>query len=77
MMLRSKRNNKLPATLFFLFAGGLIFQINTASAQDTLKQQTIDIYNVYQPKLRNAARLNLTASLPGIDTSRPDRKSVV
>ncbi len=71
MMLRSKRNNKLPAALFFLFAGGLIFQINTASAQDTLKQQTIDIYNVYQPKLRNAARLNLTASLPGIDTSRP------
>lgn len=42
-----------------------------ANAQDTLKQETIDIISTYQPKLRDAAKLNLTASLPGVDTSRP------
>ncbi|ASZ11779.1 hypothetical protein KTO58_16010 [Chitinophaga pendula] len=42
-----------------------------ANAQDTLKQETIDIISTYQPKLRDAAKLNLTASLPGVDTARP------
>jgi len=42
-----------------------------AQGQDTLKQQTIDIYNVYQPELRNAAKLNITASLPPFDTTHP------
>ncbi|WP_298733758.1 hypothetical protein [uncultured Chitinophaga sp.] len=40
-------------------------------AQDSLKQETIDIISTYQPKLRDAAKLNLTASLPGTDTARP------
>ncbi|WP_123844507.1 porin family protein [Chitinophaga lutea] len=39
--------------------------------KDTLKQETIDIISKYQPKLPGAAKLNLTASLPGIDTTRP------
>lgn len=39
--------------------------------KDTLKQETIDIISKYQPRLRDAAKLNLTASLPAIDTSRP------
>ncbi|WP_344980318.1 hypothetical protein [Compostibacter hankyongensis] len=43
-----------------------------AQQQDsTIQQQTIDIYNVYQPELRNAAKLNLTTALPSIDTTRP------
>lgn len=42
-----------------------------ARAQDSLKQETIDIISTYQPKLRDAAKLNLTASLPGVDTARP------
>ncbi len=58
---------------FLLALGtGLCLQL-TASAQkkDTLKQETIDIISKYQPKLPNAAKLNLTASLPYGDTSRP------
>ncbi len=43
----------------------------SARAQDSLKQETIDIISTYQPKLRDAAKLNLTASLPGADTARP------
>lgn len=39
--------------------------------KDTLKQETIDIISKYQPKLRDAAKLNLTASLPAVDTTRP------
>ncbi|SEM09210.1 hypothetical protein SAMN04488505_103349 [Chitinophaga rupis] len=42
-----------------------------AWAQDSLKQETIDIISTYQPKLRDAAKLNLTAALPGVDTARP------
>ena len=41
-------------------------------AQDkNLKQETIDIISNYRPKLRDAAKLNLTASLPASDTTRP------
>ncbi|NLR79772.1 TonB-dependent receptor [Chitinophaga eiseniae] len=43
-------------------------------AQEPLKQETIDIISTNQPKLRDAYKLNLTASLPGIDTSRPSLK---
>lgn len=39
--------------------------------KDSLKQETIDIISKYQPKLRDAAKLNLTASLPALDTARP------
>ncbi|HEX5551903.1 MAG TPA: hypothetical protein VFX43_01560 [Chitinophagaceae bacterium] len=47
--------------------------LQTASAQQdsSLQQQTIDIYNIYQPTLRAAAKLNLTATLPRRDTTRP------
>jgi len=43
--------------------------VRQASGQDSLKQQTIDIYSSYQPSLRQAAKLNLTANLPALDTS--------
>ena len=60
-------------TKFFLAlgAGLLIQQVATAQKKDTLKQETIDIISKYQPKLRDAAKLNLTASLPSVDTTRP------
>lgn len=53
-----------------LAVAGLGLQQNVL-AQDSLKQETIDIISTYQPKLRDAAKLNLTASLPGTDTARP------
>lgn len=40
-------------------------------AQDSLKQSIINIYSTYQPILKDAAKLNLSASLPLIDTSKP------
>lgn len=46
----------------------------TAHAQkkdSTLKQETIDIISSYQPKLKEATKVNLTASLPNRDTARP------
>lgn len=52
-------------------AAAAAFIHQQAAAQDTLKQETIDIISTYQPKLRDAAKLNLTAALPGIDTARP------
>lgn len=60
-------------TKFFLALGaGLLTQLAaTAQKKDTLKQETIDIISKYQPKLPNAAKLNLTASLPSVDTTRP------
>jgi len=55
----------------FLTVAGCIFLQQQAHAQETLKQETIDIISNYRPKLRDAAKLNLTASLPGFDTTRP------
>ncbi|ACU59817.1 TonB-dependent receptor [Chitinophaga pinensis] len=39
--------------------------------KENLKEETIDIISNYRPKLRDAAKLNLTASLPSFDTTRP------
>jgi hypothetical protein len=60
-----KKALPLSVALAMLLAPGILH------AQDSLKQQTIDIYSTYQPKLRDAAKLSLTASLPYIDTTRP------
>ena len=56
---------------FLIVAGGSILLQQQAQAQEVLKQETIDIISNYRPKLRDAAKLNLTASLPGFDTTRP------
>lgn len=53
----------------------LILWINVAMAQqskDSLQQQTIDIYNVYQPTLRAAAKLDLNTTLPSSNQNRPN-----
>jgi hypothetical protein len=55
----------------FLTIAGCVFLQQQAHAQEALKQETIDIISNYRPKLRDAAKLNLTASLPGFDTTRP------
>ncbi|WP_298712868.1 hypothetical protein [Chitinophaga sp.] len=56
--------------IYIAFA--LAFPLSALAQQkDSLKQETIDIISKYQPKLPNAAKLNLTASLPTVDTSRP------
>ncbi|CAL1517107.1 hypothetical protein [Chitinophaga sp. MM2321] len=68
--------NKRAFTIAALGIAGLLQQ-QQASAQETLKQETIDIISTNQPKLRDAYKLNLTASLPGIDTSRPSLKYAV
>lgn len=44
----------------------------TAQQNDSLQQQTIDIYNVYQPKLQNAVKLNLNATLPPQNSKQPE-----
>jgi hypothetical protein len=51
---------------------GAVMLSQQGIAQDkNLKQETIDIISNYRPKLRDAAKLNLTASLPASDTTRP------
>ena len=62
--------NKRTFIITALGVAGLLSS-QKAAAQEPLKQETIDIISTNQPKLRDAYKLNLTASLPGIDTSRP------
>lgn len=72
--------SKKKKFLFYCLAGAMALSAPAAHAQqgdtnrqpgDSLQQQTIDIYNVFQPKLRDAAKLNINASLPALDTTRP------
>jgi hypothetical protein len=56
---------------FLTVTGCSVLLLQQAHAQEVLKQETIDIISNYRPKLRDAAKLNLTASLPGFDTTRP------
>ncbi len=65
--------NKRTFLLSALGLTGMLFS-QKAAAQEALKQETIDIISTNQPKLRDAYKLNLTASLPGIDTTRPSMK---
>lgn len=65
--------NKRTFIITALGAAGLLSSQKTF-AQEPLKQETIDIISTNQPKLRDAYKLNLTATLPGIDTSRPSLK---
>ena len=65
--------NKRTFIISALGLTGMLFS-QKAAAQEALKQETIDIISTNQPKLRDAYKLNLTASLPGIDTARPSMK---
>src|SRR5699024_9195271 len=49
--------------------------LNSSNAQqknDSIAQQTIDIYNIYQPTLPAAAKLHLNAGLPKSKEERPN-----
>jgi hypothetical protein len=56
---------------FFILAGLILPRTTQAQQDSSLQKQTIDIYNVYQPVLHAAAKLNLTATVPRRDTTRP------
>jgi hypothetical protein len=48
-----------------------LFTLTSTAQRDTTKRQTIDITSSYKPVLRNAAKINLSASALTSDTSRP------
>lgn len=59
----------ITMSLLFFLPG---YQKGMAQQADSmLQQQTIDIYNVYQPTLRAAAKLNLTGTLPQRESAQP------
>ncbi len=57
-------------TLLMIFTD--IFITKAQQKNDSLQKQTIDIYNIYQPTLREAAKLNLNTSLPQTTQNRPN-----
>lgn len=77
-MVFNRQNNMQKRIFSILKISGLVScmllilsQSSMAQQDTTIQQQTIDIYNTYQPVLRAAAKLNLTATLPRLDTVRP------
>ena len=48
-----------------------LFVLSGMAQRDTSKRQTIDITSSYKPVLRNAVKINLSASPLSADTSRP------
>lgn len=70
--MQKKVRQVIPINLLLLFLLSLTFTQKGFAQQDsTLQQQTIDIYNQYQPTLRQAAKLNLTGTLPQLETVQP------
>ena len=75
----SKKHNLLHNLLCYPLRGigGLLlvacclFASNAIAQRDTTKRQTIDITSSYKPVLRNAVKINLSASPLVADTSRP------
>lgn len=65
-----KRNSIMPIKKINLFFFAL-FVYAQLSAQDTTHRQTIEITSSYKPHLRNAVKIDFTATLPTADTSRP------
>ena len=60
------------SALLTLAAIGFMARSALSQQNDSLQQQTIDIYNVYQPKLRDAVKLNLNTSLPQVERKQPE-----
>ncbi len=58
--------------VFMLMFCAMMFQTKLFAQRDTVrKQQTIDITSSYKPVLRNAVKINLSASPITADTTRP------
>jgi hypothetical protein len=55
---------------FFLIAVGIVLSIS-ASAQDTMRKRTVEVTSQFKPVLKDAAKINLNASPPTADTTRP------
>lgn len=60
---------KLSILFLFCICGSISF-----AQRDTVKRQTIDITSSYKPVLRNAVKINLSATPIAADTSRPRLK---
>ncbi len=54
-----------------VLGAGLISLGLTTLAQDSSKRKTIDITSTFKPVLRDAVKLNFSAALPKLDTTRP------
>ncbi|HUS01834.1 MAG TPA: hypothetical protein VMY77_08910 [Chitinophagaceae bacterium] len=55
----------------FLLIAFCLFTSDVAAQRDTTRRQTIDITSTYKPVIRNAVKINLSASPLTADTSRP------
>ena len=74
LMIRNKKN--IQYSIFniqcsVLVAICLLAYSDIFAQRDTTKRQTIDITSSYKPVLRNAVKINLSASPLSADTSRP------
>lgn len=70
-MLKIKKHNSVFPSCILIMLLLIVTRYNATAQNDSLQKQTIDIYNVYQPTLRAAAKLNLTATLPAAGTKPP------
>ncbi|MDB5221685.1 MAG: hypothetical protein JWN83_352 [Chitinophagaceae bacterium] len=71
-MKKMYRSQKLlEFTRALLFLPFTFFILHCSAQRDTTKRQTIDITSSYKPVLRNAVKINLSASPLAADTSRP------
>jgi hypothetical protein len=54
-----------------VLGAGLLSLALMGMAQDSSKRKTIDITSTFKPVLRDAVKLNFSAALPSLDTSKP------
>ncbi len=65
-------NMKVTATCTIAFLGCLLIGKISFAQKDTTKKTTIDITSAYKPVLRNAVKINLSATQLTADTSKPN-----
>jgi len=63
-------NNILSIRTFILLAATCLFSTAAVAQKDTTKKQTIDITSSYKPVLRNAVKINFSATHLNADTSK-------
>lgn len=70
-MYKSVQISNIKYQFFFLAIVCCLLSVVSLAQRDTTKRQTIDITSSYKPVLRNAVKINLSASPLSADTSRP------
>ncbi len=73
--MKSNIQYKMYSVKYLISTVVLLFIVNAVSAQvpkDTVKKQTVNITSSYKPVLRNAVKINFSASQLNADTSRPN-----